>query len=484
MLKNVSRKTWVIIILCAVLAIALLLTCVITATMSDENRLKYALNEDGQSYSVIDIKNAYRGGWFAKDTIVIPKTHKNLPVTAIVTIKDLKKTSTVVLPDGLKEIGASAFYGCSITSLDIPDSVTKIGTSAFENCTSLSEIKLPSNLTSISSGMLRSCFSLAQIELPSTVTTIGSGAFANCYSLETIELPAGVTSIGKNAFADCTGLTSIELPSNLRTIDADAFKNCYSLIEVCNNSDLPIVAWSSGYGDVAYNALNVYSDTQGESYLKTDSGNVFYDDGEQVLFVKHYGKDTTLSLPSGFGGHDYSIHRYAMYGNSTIVEVVIPSGVTQISYSAFENCSKLEKVSIGDDVTLIQEGAFRGSRKLNAVTFGKGVKEIEKRSFYECSSIQSIQLHDAIEKIGDEAFAACSQLKQVTIGKGLKSIGDKAFFNCAHFTEMHFGGTKADWQSVQLGSQWTWDNNSNMRDRSCEKVVCSDGDVVIPSTKD
>ena len=483
MLKKLSVKAWAIIIISVVLVLAVFLACLITATTPDKKRFTYELNENGISYSIVGIKNAYRGGWFAKETINVPETYKGYPVTSIKQIKNLQKTKTVILPVTLKEIGASAFYGSSITSLVIPNSVETVGISAFENCTNLTEVTLSDKLTTIPSGMFRSCFSLKKIEFPNSVTSIASGAFSNCYNLESITFSTALTTIAADAFSSCVSLTSIELPASLTTIGNNAFDQCYSLIEICNHSTrVRPTAGSEINGKVAAYAKHVYSNAQ-ESYLNTENGNVFYDDGTQVLFVKHYGNETELTLPADYNGQAYVLYDYAFYGNSTIQEVVIPAKVTQIGRSAFYNCSALTKVTIGDGVTAINRDAFYSCKKLKEVVFGKNIETIGRNAFFECQKLESIELYDAVKTIGDGAFSECSKLKDVKLGKGLQSIGDEAFFNCVRFTELNFGGTKAQWEQITLGTQWTWDNNSNKRDRSCEKVICSDGEVEIPSIK-
>ena len=475
MSKKLSVKAWVIIIACIVLVITLFLTCLITATAKDENRFIYELNADKKSYSIVGIKNAYRGGWFAKETIEVPETHKKLAVTSIKQIRNLQKTKTVILPDGLKEIGASAFYNSSIASIVIPDSVEIIGTSAFENCTSLANVTLPNNLMEISETLFRSCFSLTEITLPNTVTAIGYGAFQYCYGLESFTLPTNLTFIDAEAFSGCTGLVSIELPSKLRTIGDKAFENCFSLIEICNNSNLNIIEGASNNGKVAENAKHVYYDTEESYIVRTDNGdNVFFNDGTTVLFVKHYGNETSITLPD-FNGKAYSIHDYAFYNNSTVKEVVMPDTVTEIGWSAFNSCSSLQKVTIGNGVSVINGEAFRACKQLGEINFGSGIKTIGYRAFYECTKLATVNLKDSIQTIDEEAFAWCSQLKNVTIGKNLQEIGKQAFFNCYVFTELHFGGTTAQWETVKLGSQWTWDNNSTKRAPSCEKIICSDG---------
>lgn len=58
-----------------------------------------------------------------------------------------------IIPDGTKEIGESAFKGCTyLQSIIIPDSVTTIGKSAFECCASLQSIIIPDSVTKIAWG--------------------------------------------------------------------------------------------------------------------------------------------------------------------------------------------------------------------------------------------------------------------------------------------------------------------------------------------
>ena len=119
------------------------------------------------------------------------------PVTGDFEIQDgvLKKyrgiSPEVTVPDGVTEIGDSAFNGLPVTKVTLPAGVVKIGGAAFSGC-----------------GALRS------ITLSEGLRTVGVFAFYGCSSLNGAALPASVTEIGGHAFAGCTSLTDMDVKSS------------------------------------------------------------------------------------------------------------------------------------------------------------------------------------------------------------------------------------------------------------------------------
>ena len=97
----------------------------------------------------------------------------------------------VVIPDGVVEIGASAFSLCTkITSVTICDGMEHIGEYAFEKCRKLESICLPNTVKTIGKGAFYYCDALIALELPENVQiTKVSDIVSNCFQLARLILP-------------------------------------------------------------------------------------------------------------------------------------------------------------------------------------------------------------------------------------------------------------------------------------------------------
>ena len=174
----------------------------------------------------------------------------------------------VVMPGTVKEIGRSAFAGCSsLNSLYVPASVGIIEErDALEGCSSLAEIKVssknpkfrdidgvlfkgtklhlyppgkesrtynvPDFATEIGDFAFDGCSVPESIHLPDSVTRIGWFSFRNCSSLVSINIPDSVKIIYVGAFYGCSSLKTIRIPKNIEDIGTRAFQGCSSLEKV------------------------------------------------------------------------------------------------------------------------------------------------------------------------------------------------------------------------------------------------------------
>lgn len=131
------------------------------------------------------------------------------------------------------EIGTAAFENClSLTSVTLPATVGRLGNYAFGGCASLGQISMP-GVSSIGAYAFSGC-GLQSLDLSAlALTEVAEGTFSGCASLEEISLPQRVMSIGARAFENCASLQTVIVNATsgarLSSIGQDAFAGCPSL---------------------------------------------------------------------------------------------------------------------------------------------------------------------------------------------------------------------------------------------------------------
>lgn len=141
-----------------------------------------------------------------------------------------KDAGTVLIADGVTEIGGEAFRECrNLYRIEIPDSVVRIGKYAFNECWQMRKIVIPKGVKIIEDGAFSRCRTLETVIFNGAVEEIKLCAFDCCVSLENIILPDGLKKIGSYAFKECFSLKSITLPDSIERIAPNAFENCGEL---------------------------------------------------------------------------------------------------------------------------------------------------------------------------------------------------------------------------------------------------------------
>ncbi|MDR1014538.1 MAG: leucine-rich repeat protein [Coriobacteriales bacterium] len=239
--------------------------------------------------------------------------------------------ASVEIGDGVAEIGDQAFSGCaSLASVAIGESVERIGGEAFADCTSLASVAIPPSVAEIGGRAFENCTSLASVEVADGVERIGGWAFSGCTSLASVAIPPSVAGIGDGAFEGCASLASVSIGDGVAEIGDGAFSGCASLASV---SVPPSVA-AIGYG--------AFSGCASLASIEVADGNPAYSSEGGVLFDK--GKELLVRYPPGRAAAGYAV----------------PPSVAVIGGGAFEGCTSLASVSIGDGVAGIGYGAFSG----------------------------------------------------------------------------------------------------------------------------
>lgn len=171
-----------------------------------------------------------------------------------------------------------------------------------------------------------------------------------------------------------------------------------------------------------------------------------------VEILKYSGAESNVTVPDKIDNKVVKCVGYGAFAeNENIVGVTIPAQVTDLQYGvfascanletvtfkagsklqkiaarAFENCSKLQSISLPDSVQTIEEKGFAYCKNLGTVDLGNGLKEIDNYTFYH-SGVTRIRIPDSTTEVGKCAFAGCENLSDIEIPDSVEAIGGFAF---------------------------------------------------------
>ena len=143
----------------------------------------------------------------------------------------------------LKAIGAYAFYqNSNLTTVVVPEGVTEIGGCAFGDCNNLKKVYLPSTLASTgygSSSPFYRCSKIEEITLPNYLVSNNNSYYvpSNIFShskttIVAVNFVGEITSIASSAFSGFAALKSITIPSSVASIESSVFGGCTNLEKI------------------------------------------------------------------------------------------------------------------------------------------------------------------------------------------------------------------------------------------------------------
>lgn len=362
--------------------------------------------------------------------------------------------TSVVIEEGITEIGAYAFYYCeSITSVTLPESLTVIGSRAFYKCYYLAEITIPAGVTEIGDKAFYYCSKLARITFSGTECTIYD-------SSDTISSGAVIAGYAGST-AEEYALTYGRRFLNLETGEESLRGYCGDDAIYTLDNEVLTVSGTGAISDYAFTDKTNFTSVVIEEGI-TSIGSYAFSDCDSM---------TSIILPESLT----AIGARAFYDSDYITEITIPTGVSEIGERAFYSCARLVSVTINstqcvindssetfDSIAVIAgyagstveeyvlaygkkflnletgEESVRGYCGENAMyTYEDGVITVsgtgEMTSFYLNSSctLESAVIGEGITSMGDNVFSNHWTLASVTIPESVTSIGNRAFYNTA-----------------------------------------------------
>ena len=404
--------------------------------------------------------NAFSNSSKTSDAYYFINNSGNISASAFAECTKLYK---LVITDSVKNIGTKAFYSCDgIADADIYNN-GEIGSEAFRYSSTLEEATHHlNNKGAINNYAFANCSAITTLAIDTCVGNILQYAFQGCSALENVTIQNNGTIgayafessstgnpatyvisntglINESAFANCTAMKNLTVNSSVTTIDQYAFQNCSALenATIQNNGNIGQYAFQNcsalenvtlqNNGMIGLQAFESSSTKNPATYIISNVGSISESTFANCTAMTNLTIDSCVT----------TIDQYAFQNCSALENATIQNNGT-IGASAFENCTKLQKVRFGNKVGDIYQSAFYNCVVLDSLILPNTVTALGNNAFYNCNNLAFAQLSNTLSTIGNAAFGRCNSLPEVFIPKSVSSIGQGAFNQCTSLSVVGF----------------------------------------------
>ena len=322
---------------------------------------------------------------------------------------------------GLKTVYNGMFADCtSLQSIILPDSITSIETDAFKNCSLLYSLAIPANVTSIQENAFTGS-GIKEFTVKSAVPADIDAAkvFAGLDSTYVIYVNDSVVADYRtkwvavadhiNGLSQRHGLVVVKLTESGTLakklgLDYDYNESLFSDLHLYGNyarfdslrvigpidgRDIGVIRYLGGR-DAEYNTVTPghlkYLDLY-EAELKSD-GHYEYN---RAYFDNDKPNDVVQSWTNNYIRKDNEVSDFMFWGLDQLKTLILPKTATKIRVGAFEHCTNLQTLVVGDDMKEIATEwdesyvALSTPNKVALVMLGNSVPETDEDAFLASS---------------------------------------------------------------------------------------------------
>lgn len=308
---------------------------------------------------------------------------------------DTLRTSNSLQDFVIRESVLIKYIG-SAPIVTIPDGVEIIAKEAFKDRTRVSEVYFPASLKQISDGAFERCSNLTHITLPDGLKVIGKKAFSRCYNLSFVAFNDSLESIEDEAFTFCVKLRMIQLGESLSFVASSAFNNCNKLARIL-----------------------------------IDENNVSYSSQDGILYDKEF--HAMVRCPEGYDNDlitvPSSVEKVSAWCFSrciNIVDVILPRHLRIVEKYAFNECSGILSLTLGDDIAEFDVSALSGwsndqrvvvSRRFNPLIKYNIDQKLSEKATYEQADVEEISAKFVMIKTTFESNEEASKMAKTLLSK-------------------------------------------------------------------
>lgn len=325
--------------------------------------LKYELNEDGISYSIV----GYDG---TISDVVIPNGYEYYPITIISTLSESIIIEKLTISENVLIIDNMAIANCiRLTEINLPNSLETINTKAFYNCSSLKTLTFGENVSTFGVGAFNECINLESINVSNSneVYSSDNGILYNkdktiliYYPVKitttNVVFPVSVKTIARSALNGNLFIKSLDL-TNITDIMPENFSGC---------AILQVIMFGK---DIQYINDMILNDAVSLTTIIVDEDNKEYKTVDGILYTSDMS--ILIKYPSGKLDNTY----------------IVPESVVAIKYNTFNECKNLLNVVLHKNIRYLETGAFNS---LNTSVFTENETYLDSWSLYAFTRINKI----------------------------------------------------------------------------------------------
>ena len=265
------------------------------------------------------------------------------------------------------------------------------------------------------------------------VGVINYDAFKGQSNISVVQIRYNITRIAQSAFKDCTNLTTVYMPSSLTNVAYHAFWGCNALKSVYYANPTPTSnsvitnAFPDNTGMTLYvskahtNSVENARKVQAFDYFSTIRKHVYASD----FILSDHGYFCVTKAPLSDGSTRGEMSFVGVYADDnlnsswsgTYNNGIADFDVVEIADSACLGNTNIKNVNLTGYSKLrrIGESAFNGCTALSSVTLGQSVLEINDYAFKNCSALTTFNVTNNVSDFAPEAVDGCSNLATITV---------------------------------------------------------------------
>ena len=412
---------------------------------------------------------------------------------------------SIVLPDSVKELGKSVFYGCDFSSLDflntgsittlgefcfagndnlhdivIPDSVTYVGANQFYWCKYVKSITFGENVAYVGTGTMSTFFTdpsvtkvVPEVRSATTGAAVRRSGFVGSMTRDGVNfdvycgstfiqdgityMPISATEVQVTDYNESTVFGSVTIPE---TVTCEGDETTYTVTSIAD-----------GLFKQKYNITEIHlPDT-----INTVGERAF----DQVHGLNYINIPKSLTTITGIQAFGYGGWNALEAGEWQVDTLYVPGTIKTWNMCAFSG-NKYESAVLGEGLEMVGSYGLSNNEKLTDVEMASSVKYLKNNAFSSCTSLENVTLPEGLEYIGNQAFQG-DPLKTVEMSDTVKYVGTQAFeslkydYSVYPSTVTYVGASEIDLGGGVTGLGW----NAFYKDVKVTAVLGSQQNLLV-----